>query len=223
MQRNRVALLFLGFLVAVCAPCVAFGQAAAPFAVTAANLTMPAYDPPTVSGGVTATHLGSSSFTVTGIEAGTLTIACQYSGPATQAKIPQQCGIVGPGQLPVQPGETTASGVVYFVPYGEGPVPGLAQLQNPPRPSGRLPLTAIALSGALMLGFGFRRRARRGLLLALLTACSLLAAAGLTGCAADNENAMTPGTYSYTISAGFTATGSNAVETATTTITLTVH
>jgi len=196
--------------------------AAAPFAITAANLTMPADDLPTTSGGVTATHLGSSKFTATGVGEGTLTIRCLYSGPVTQARIPQQCGIVGPGRVPVQAGQTTVSGTVYFVPYGQGPIPSLGQLRNVPLPSSSLPGTALSLAAALMLGFGFRRRVRRVLSLAVLAVCTLVGAAGVTAWSAENRNTMTPGAYHYTISAEFTESGSNAIQTATTTITLMV-
>lgn len=223
MRRNRVALFFLSLLTASCALSGVSALAATPFAITAANLTMPADDPSTTSGGVTAIHMGSSQFTVTGVGEGTLTIGCQYSGPVTQARIPQQCGIVGPGQVPVQAGETTLSGTVNFVPYGEGPVPGLAQLRSVARPSSRLPATTLVLAGALMLGFGFRRRARRALWLAVLAACTLAGAAGMSACGGGNSNTMTPGTYPYTISAGFTEAGSSVIQTATTTITLTVQ
>jgi hypothetical protein len=222
MQRNLVALVLLSLLTAGCALCGVSALAATPFAITAANLTMPADDPPTTSGGVTSIQMGSSQFTVTGVVEGTLTIGCQYSGAVTQARIPQQCGIVGPGQVPVPAGETTLSGTVYFVPYGEGPVPSLGQLRSVPRPS-PLPATALALPGALMLGFGFRRRARRGLLLGLLAAFTLAGAAGMSACGGGNSKTMTPGTYPYTISAGFTEAGSNAIQTATATITLTVQ
>jgi hypothetical protein len=223
MRRNRAALFFLPFLTAGCGLCGIPALAATPLAITAANLSMPANDPPTTSGGVTTIPMGSSQFTVTGISEGTVTIGCQYSGAATQARIPQQCGIVGPGQVPVQAGDTTLSGTVYFVPYGEGPVPSLAQLRDPPRPSRRLPATSFVLTGALMLGFGYRRRAPRGLLLTVLAVCTLAGAAGISACGGGNSNTMTPGTYPYTISAGFTETGSNAIQTATTTITLTVE
>jgi hypothetical protein len=223
-RRNRVALLFLSLLTAGCALCGAPALAATPLSITAANLTMPAYDPPTISGGVTSIHLGSSQFTVTGIPAeGTLTVTCQYSGPVTPAIMPQQCGVVGPGLASLQAGETTAGGTVYFVPYGDGPVPSLAHLRTVPRPSSRLPATALALAGALMLGFGFRRRTRRALSLALLAACALAGAPGISACGAGNSNTMTPGTYPYTLSAAFTATGSDAIQNAATTITLTVQ
>jgi len=219
-----VVFFFLLFLTASCGLCGVSAMAATPFAITATNLTMPADDPPTTSGGVTDIHMGSSQFTVTGVPGeGTLTIGCQYSGPVTQARMPKQCGIVGSGHLPVQAGEATLNGTVYFVPYGEGPVPSLAQLRSVPRPSSRLPATALALAGALMLGFGFRRRARSALFLTVLAAFTLAGAVGISACGGGNSNTMTPGTYPYTISAGFTETGSSAIQTATTTITLTVQ
>jgi hypothetical protein len=222
MQRNRVALFSVSLLTASCVLCGVSALAATPFAITAANLNMPADNPPTTSSGVTAIHLGSSKFTATGVGKGTLTIGCQYSGPVTQARIPQQCGIVGPGRVQVQAGQTTFSGTVYFVPYGHGPIPSLGRLRSVPSPSSRLPATVLALPGALMLGFGFRRRARRGLSLAVLAVCTLVGAAGITAWGAGNSNTMTPGAYHYTISAEFTETGSNAIQTAITTITLTV-
>ena len=222
MQRNRVALFSVSLLTASCVLCGVSALAATPFAITAANLNMPADNPPTTSSGVTAIHLGSSKFTATGVGKGTLTIGCQYSGPVTQARIPQQCGIVGPGRVQVQAGQTTFSGTVYFVPYGHGPIPSLGQLRSVPSPSSRLPATVLALAATLKLGFGFRRRARRALSLAVLAVCTLVGAAGITAWGAGNSNTMTPGAYHYTISAEFTETGSNAIQTAITTITLTV-
>lgn len=223
MRRNRAVLFFLSLLTSSCVLCSVSALAATPFDITAANLTMSADVPPTTSGGTTSIQMGSSQFTVTGVVGGTLTIGCRYSGSVTQARIPQQCGIVGPGQVPVQAGETTLSGTVYFVPYGQGPVPSLAQLPSVPRPSNRPPATPLAVAGALIFGFGFLRRARRTLLLAALAACSLAGAAGMSSCGGGNSNTMTPGTYPYTISAAFTETGSNAIQTASTTITLTVQ
>lgn len=223
MNRNRVT-SFLTLLAATCALRTVPARAATPYAITAANLTMPANDQPTTSGGGTSFQLGSSQFTVTGVPAeGTLTIGCQYVGPITSAKIPQQCGIVGPGQIPVQAGETTVTGTVYFVPYDEGTIPSLAQLRRLPRPANHLPATALALAGTLMLGFGFRRRHRRALFLSVFAVATLVAATGITACGGTATTGMTPGKYPYTLSAGFTETGSTAMQTASTTVTLTVQ
>jgi hypothetical protein len=81
----------------------------------------------------------------------------------------------------------------------------------------------MALAGALMLGFGFRRRPRRALFLSVFAIGTLLAATAITACGGTITTGMTPGTYPYTISAGFTETGSSAMQTASTTVTLTVQ
>ncbi len=222
MNRNRVA--FLTLLTATWALLAVPALAATPYAITATNLTMPANDPPTTSGGITTTHLGSSQFTVTGVPSeGTLSISCQYAGPVTSAKIPQQCGIVGPGQVPIPAGETTFTGTVYFVPYSEGSIPSLARLRSLPRPANHLPATTLALAGALMLGFGFRRRTRRALFLSVFAIGTLVAATAITACGGTITTGMTPGTYPYTISAAFTGTDTNTIQTASTTVTLTVQ
>jgi len=224
MLQDRLFFFCRFILTASCVFGCVSALADAPFAITAANVTMPSYDPPTTSNGVTSIPLGTSEFTVTGIPgAGTLTIGCQYSGPETAAKIPQECGPVGSPGRPVESGTQTVSGDVEFVPYGEGPIPSLGQLRRAPSPAGRLPVAGMALAGALMLGFGFRRRGRRWPLLAVFAVCALAGAAGMSVCGSGNSNAMTPGTYPYTISAGFTETASSATQTASTTITLTVQ
>jgi hypothetical protein len=123
--------------------------------------------------------------------------------------------------VPVQAGETTLSGIVYFVPFGQT-TPSLGELQIVPSPSGHLPLTGMALAGALMLGLGFRRRARRWLVLAAFAALASAGAVGISACRAK-VNATTPEAYPYTISAGFAATGSSTIQTATTTILVTVQ
>jgi hypothetical protein len=197
-------------------------RAATPFAISAANLSMPSYNPTTTSDGVTSFHLGSSQFTVTGIPgAGMLTIGCQYAGTQTEAKIPQECGPVGSGSSLVE-GVQTVTSTVYFVPYGMI-IPSLGKLDRAPNPASRMPVAGMALAGALMLGLGFRRRMRRGLFRVIIGACALAGAAGISACGSGNSNLMTPGTYPYTISAGFTETGSSATQTATTTVTLTVQ
>jgi hypothetical protein len=222
MYRNRVA--FLTLLSATWALPAVPALAATPYAITATNLTMPANDPPTTSGGVTSFHLGSSQFTVMGVPtAGTLTINCQYAGPVTSAKIPQECAILFPGEISVQPGEPTITGTVYFVPYGQGPIPSLAQLRSLPRPANHLPATTLALAGALMLGFGFRRRTRRALFLSVFAIGTLVAATAIAACGGTITTGMTPGTYPYTISAAFTGTDTNTIQTASTTVTLTVQ
>jgi hypothetical protein len=121
----------------------------------------------------------------------------------------------------VRAGETTLSGIVYFVPFGRTN-PSLGELPNIPSPQGHLASTGIALAGATILGFGFRRRTRRWLVLAGFAVLALAGAVGISACGA-NVNATTPKAYPYTISAGFAATGSSAIQTATTTVLVTVQ
>jgi hypothetical protein len=64
--------------------------------------------------------------------------------------------------------------------------------------------TAWVLTGALMLGLGFRRRRSRWLAQLLLAVVSLIALTELGACAGGgngNLGFLTPGTYTYTISA----------------------
>src|ERR1035441_8166797 len=114
MQKSRL-FVSLGSLVAViCGLSGARALASTPYAITATNVTMPS------------SGYGSSQFTVTGIPgAGTVTIGCLYTGPITAAKIPEYCGTVGAPGIPVQAGETTFSGTILFIPYGQMPPPGL--------------------------------------------------------------------------------------------------
>jgi hypothetical protein len=204
MQGNRLFSFIKLLLTGGCALTGVSALAASPFAITATAVTMPTAGPSTDSSGDTSIPLGSSQFTVTGIPAdGMLVIGCGYSGPVTTARIPQQCGPVGAAGRPVEAGQTL-NGAVEFVPYGEGPIPGIGKLERGPSPAGGLPAAGMALAGALMLGFGFRRWARRWLVLGVFALCALAGAAGIGGCGANN-NAMTPGIYPYTISAQLTS------------------
>jgi hypothetical protein len=190
------------------AVCLGFIAAAVPawgsteFTITATNVTMPA------SGGT-----GATQYTVTEIpNTGTLTVTCQYSGPATEANLPT-C-TYGPVRAPepVNAGQTV-TGTIFFYPYGSA-IPADRQRTNP-RPS-----TALAFAGALLLGFGFRRR-RRGLLLVVLALATLAATMGLSACTGA-LNAMTPGTYQYTLQAGNVGSLNNLAAGASTNISVTV-
>ncbi|HME58436.1 MAG TPA: hypothetical protein VKF63_08855 [Terracidiphilus sp.] len=194
MQCHRKLILFGSLFAIVCWLSGVRALAVTPYAITATNVTMPS------------SGYGTSQFTVSGIPgAGTVTIGCAYSGPVTVAKIPQFCGVVGAPGIPVPAGETTFSGNILFVPFGQVPPPGLAELRLTPHHSGHLPATALALAGALMLGFSFRRRARRWLAMIVFATVTLVGLAGISGCI--EGNVMTPGTYQYTISAAWTASG----------------
>ncbi|MGP8251720.1 MAG: hypothetical protein ACLQHF_06770 [Terracidiphilus sp.] len=156
-------------------PFTARAGASTPFAITATNVTMPA------SGN------GSSSYTVAGIPlTGTLGITCQYSGPTTEAKIPT-CTYGPLTAIPVNEGQTV-TGTVYFYPYGSA-VP----LDRQQTGRSGSPMAVLSLAGALLFGFGFRRRFRRNSLALLLAICTLVILPAISACG-GNGNGMTPGT-----------------------------
>jgi hypothetical protein len=204
MQVCRLLVLCGLGLAGNCASIDPGAAAVTPFAIKATNVTMPSATVVKTTDGVTWMHMGSSEVTVTGIpDDGILTIKCWYSGPSTKAKIPKQCGPIGlPGRR-VTPGQT-AYGNVSFVPYDQGYVPGLSQLQRAPAASGDPAATVLVLAGVLMLGFGFRRKTLRWFVLTVI-AVSALAGALKASVSGRKGTPMTPGTYQYTISANFKA------------------
>lgn len=184
-------------LSAFCLP----AHAATPFAVAAANVTMPS------SGN------GVTQYTVTGIPlAGNLTIACAYSGPVTDARIPS-CSY-GPAELiPVEQGQTV-KGSVYFYPYGSAIPARLPSRRNSPA-------GGLALAAAMLLGLRFRSRSRSLFAATLLALATLVGFASLSACS-GGMNGMTPGTYQYTITAGNTGSVNNLATQTATTISVTV-
>ncbi|MGD0683255.1 MAG: hypothetical protein ABR990_14540 [Terracidiphilus sp.] len=189
MQSHRLLILFGALFAASYGFSGAPALAATPFAITATNVTMPT------------TGNGVSQFTITGIPGdGTISMSCEYSGTEIVVKIPV-CPMTPPALITVTAGETL-TGSILFYPYGS-PIP--AGLHRTPRRSGPLPASGLALAGALILGFGLRRRARRWLTLVLLAAGTLAGVGGISGCI--RGPLMTPGTYPYTIMAEWTASG----------------
>jgi hypothetical protein len=186
MQNHRL-LVFFGSLMAVIygfsgAPALAV----TPIAITATDVTMPSHGN------------GSSQYTITGIpDAGTVTISCLFTGTVTKALIPNCTYGLAFTAIPVTAGQTL-TGTVNFYAFGHLP----AGLHRAPRSSGHLPAAALALAGGLMLGFGFRRKSRRWLTVAVLALGTLAGVSGINGCG-DNGFSMTPGTYQYTIIADY--------------------
>jgi hypothetical protein len=161
------------------------------FTVTANNVVMSS----SASSG-----LGSSAFTLTSVNGytGTVGINCNPPTPPAGVNVPY-CG--GGGGLAWAPYALTANqvktGSIGFfnarVPCGPCPV-------SLPRRGGRGLAPGLALAGVLLLGFGFRRRAQRRLMLILLAAGTLAGLAGISACGGD-KSVVTPGTYTYTITA----------------------
>jgi hypothetical protein len=116
----------------------------------------------------------------------------------------------------VVPANGSVTGTMSFVPpfsnqsVGRRGRPGKAPLETP--------LAAGAL-GMGLIGLRFRRKLSRWMAMLVLGAAGLAAMAGVTGCIGHGGLAMTPGTYSYTLSAA--ARSSSA--TGNTTISVTVH
>ena len=177
------------------------GQATTPFAISATNVT------------ISASGSGSSSYLVSGIPiTGNLIINCQYSGAMTQAKIPT-CGQGPLNAVPVTAGETV-KGAVEF--YPAGTVAPLAEV----RPSGLTPIVSLGFLFAVPLLLGLRSGPRRRRWNSMIVV-GVIAIAGVSSCGA-NMNAMTPGTYRFTITAGNGGTNNNLMAGATTTINVTV-
>lgn len=206
-MRNRLLRVLFGVILAVsCGLSGAQAWASSTFAITATNVTMP------TSGD------SSSTFTITNIPAaGTIYVSCGYSGTNSGARLPY-CG-GGPVRLYQVTAGETLTGSITLYPYGVA-VP--ASLHRTPRSSGALPASGLALSGALLLGFGLRRKARRWLALAVFAVGALAGLTGISACG-GSSNGMTRGTYPYLVTAEFTETGTTVVQGVSTTITVTVQ
>jgi hypothetical protein len=193
----------------VIAFCVAFAglasraAASTAYAITATNVTMPA------SGN------GTSSFTVTGIPVtGSLIVSCIYSGQITGAKIPY-CGGGPLAAIPVTGGQTF-TGAVTLYPFGSA-VPLSQHRTNGEGSSAAV----LSLAGALLFGFGFKRRGSRDFIGLLVAICAFAILPIISACAIGNG--MTPGTYAYTITAANEASlTSPPAQIASTTINVTV-
>ncbi|MGA2170188.1 MAG: hypothetical protein ABSG62_18475 [Terracidiphilus sp.] len=209
MQRRCLVFLLALILIFSFGFSGARALASTPFAIAATNVAMPS------SGN------GSSQYTITGVPAaGTVIVTCVPTGPISEAKIPN-CELLAPPPISVEAGQTL-TGTVTFYPI-TGAVPGSAGLRRAPRRSGRLPAAGLALAGALMFGFSFRRRVWRWLALGVFAVGAVAGLAGISGCGGNGSfNGMTPGTYPYSISAEFEETGSNVIQTVGTTINVTV-
>jgi hypothetical protein len=206
MQNHRLLVLFGSLLAVSCGFSGVCARASTPFAITATNVTMP------TSG------ISHSTFTITSIPAaGTITVSCIYAGTNAEAKVPY-CGGGPVLEYQVTAGETLTKSITIY-PYGEA-VPA-ASLQAGPHRSGHLPAAGLVLSGALMLGFSFWRRARRWLTLAVLALGTLAGLAGIS-CCGGNGNGAAHGTFPYVVTADFIETGTSVIQPVTTTISITV-
>jgi hypothetical protein len=182
MRARRFSLFFLFFSL-----CLGFSGtlawAATPgFSIAATNVTL------------TASGTGSTTFTLTSLNGytGLVAVTCDATNPPVGAKLPY-CG-GGPIVAFTLTADKAVSGSMGFY---TGAVPLAAGLTHG---AGYTPAAGLALAGSLLLGLGFRRRARHWLLLALLAVGTLAGLAGISACG-GNANGLTPGTYQYTMTA----------------------
>lgn len=201
MQKYRLpALLGILAVVAVMLSGAPLWAAATPsFTITATNVTLSSS---------TSSGAGSSSFTLTSVNgyAGQVRVGCQPPIPPAGVKVPY-CGY----GVPIPTGAAVPAEPPITLTANEA-VPGTISFYNAAVPCGNpcpvnLPSQGhrglpqgLALAGALFFGFGFRRRAARWLTLTLLAVGALAGLAAISACGGDN-NVVTPGTYTYTISA----------------------
>ncbi len=192
MQRNRLLQSLWAILGVSLALSAARAFAATPsFTITATNVTMSS---------AASSGTGSTTFTLTSVNgyAGNVGIICSSPTVPSGVSVPL-CNLGGPAIVNEEAltANQVATGIVAFLnshPPCDGPCPvNLPQRKN----HGLAP--GLALAGALLIGFRFRRRARRWLTLTLLAVGALIGLAGIGACA--NNNAVTPGTYTYTIEA----------------------
>jgi hypothetical protein len=152
----------------------------------------------------TSNGTGTSTFKLSSINGytGSVLVDCNPPTPPGGVKTPY-CTYGASGIAPVpaqQPITLTANeAVTGTVTFYNAPVP----CSNPCpvsllRRGGHGPAPGLALAGVLLLGLGFRRRRARWLTLMLLAAGTMAGLAGISACGGNN-NAVTPGTYAYTI------------------------
>lgn len=184
------------------------------FTITATNVMMSSSS---------SSGTGSSSFTLTSVNGytGQIHIGCNSPTPPEEVKVPF-CGswAVTGAAIPVQPpinltANEVVTGTFSFI---NAPEP----CSNPcpvslPRQRGHGLAQGLALAGALLLGFGLRRKARPWLKLTLFTLCAFFLLAEMGACGGNNS-VVTPGAYAYAI----TATDVNTAATVSSSVQVTV-
>jgi hypothetical protein len=158
------------------------------FTVTATDVTMSSSN---------SSGTGSSSFTLTSVNnyTGTVQVLCEPPTPPAGTKIPY-CGSVAVRTYSLTANQKVTGNIGFY----NAPVPcsNPCPVSQPRRGHGLA--QGLALAGVLLLGFGFRRRQPRWLMLTLLAVGTLSGLAAIGACGGGNS-AVTPGTYSYTIEA----------------------
>lgn len=191
-----IAVLF-AFLAVISIPSASAATPSPSFTTTATNVTMSTN---------TSSGTGSSTFTLTSVNGytGTVGVTCSAPTPSVGVKVPVCDWSPGPVVRPTFTlvANQVATGTISFInaipPCNPCPV-SLPRSRSHGLPQG------VALVGALLFGFGFRRRAARWLTLTLLAAGALAGLAATSACG-GNDDVVTPGTYAYTIIASDVST-----------------
>jgi len=152
---------------------------------------------------------GSSTITLTSINgyAGSIAVNCIPPTPPAGVKVP----FCGPGipsaATPAVSAAVPAILALFTLTAGQAvngtvafynfPFPVSASL---PRPANHKLAQSLAMAGVLLVGLGFRRRASRWLAMMLFALGALAGLVGISACGGSNS-VVTPGTYTYTISA----------------------
>ena len=160
---------------------------------------------------------GTSQFTVTSVGgyAGTVYVTC--SGPDGNLLSDLLLPVCGSPVEEALPANGSVSGSMSFTPPSS--VTSSAKLQGgPPGPPRPMPYVAGVLAGLGLLGLRMRRILDRRLAIVAGAIC-LAALAGIAGCLGRGGLAMSPGTYTYTISGNSVTV---PISSASTTISVTV-
>jgi hypothetical protein len=203
-MTKHPSLTCLAVLLAL-APSLCKAQTATPgFTISASNVTMP-------SSGTT-----SIPFTLISVNkfAGSLVVGVTPPTPAAGVRLPY-LEIGGPAESYPLTANATLTGTIGILTAVPVPVPVRFNLPAHPAPGKRV---IWSLAAVLMLGFGLSRRKARATRL-LLALCTLIALTGISAC--GGPPTLTPGTYTYTLTAS-TIDASQPQLSASTQITLTV-
>jgi len=173
------------------------------FTITATNVTMS-------SNG--ANGVGTSTTTLTSVNdySGSVRVVCISPTLPAGVKAPYCNGAIAPPPITLSANQVVTGSIGFYTCSGIG-----CPVSLPLRRGHRL-AQGLSLAGALLFGFGLRRRPKRWLTLILLGVGSLAGLAGISAC--GGGSAMTPGTYTYTI----TATDINSAVSVSTSIDVTV-
>jgi hypothetical protein len=187
MKALRFA-AFFSLLPAFCSGLLPAPAGAAPgFTVSAANVVMPSSG--TSESVVTLTSVGGYT--------GSLALTCAYDGTPPQGKTIPFCSERTPPMLiPIAAGQTVRNSVLLYPPGFAVPATGHG---SPARSSSRPLLAGVVLVGGILL-LGLRPQRRNGQSLVLIVA-GFLVLAGVSACG-GGRSGLTPGTYSYTVTAG---------------------